>query len=704
MNYGEKLVYIFLHPFHIWWNDKTLMVMGTACILWLMGVSWFLTYYRDYHFGKEHGTAAWGEIRAMQKKLADPDPMRNTIISKNISIGFDALSNMNLLIIGGSGSGKTSGIVIPNILLANCTNVILDIKGDLIKKYGNYLKQNGVVVKSLNLKNPLESDRFNPFLYIKNYSDLIGLITNIQNSVTPPDAQKGDPFWQDGVGLYMQSMFEYEWLESRREGRKASMNNILKLVNMESRKVKVRNEDTEEIEEITELQKLMNDLERERGADYPPVRDYRKLKEGAAETVRSIIIMVNAELRLCELPEIRRIFEDDDLDLPSLGLGVGKAKKKTALFLVMRSGDTSYNLFINILYTLMFRILRDLADNECPGGKLPIHVRLFADEYYAGPKPADSEMLLGEIRSRNISMVPILQDISQLKTLFPQDKWEIFSSNCAAVAYLGSGPTAYSTHKWMSDMLGDMTIDTRSESISTGKTGGGNLQNSKAGMKLMTPEQVREMPNRDCILMIEGMRPVYDRKNRPFNTSVWKEAEALAGKYGYTHPVRVIHDKEKDVYKTVDCEEKILMIDKEEEEFYRNAAKTDKTIHIFDMNEEEFLYLNWDEQKPPTIEELQAMIRDSRKRDVSAMEEPEDVKKAEESSEKPKEEEAWDLSGSLTDCLTRYAGKLPEEKLKVILKSMGEGLSEDQIKRLFLLKDPEEMEMYRSIYHLKKHK
>lgn len=220
----------------------------------------------------------------------------------------------------------------------------------------------------------------------------------------------------------------------------------------------------------------------------------------------------------------------------------------------------------------------------------------------------------------------------------------------------------------------------------------------------MTPEQVREMPNRDCILMIEGMRPVYDRKNRPFNTSVWKEAEALAGKHGYTHPVRVIHDKEKDVYKTVDCEEKILMIDKEEEEFYRNAAKTDKTIHIFDMNEEEFLYLNWDEQKPPTIEELQAMIRDSRKRDVSAMEEPEDVKKAEESSEKPKEEEAWDLSGSLTDCLTRYAGKLPEEKLKVILKSMGEGLSEDQIKRLFLLKDPEEMEMYRSIYHLKKHK
>lgn len=263
----------------------------------------------------------------------------------------------------------------------------------------------------------------------------------------------------------------------------------------------------------------------------------------------------------------------------------------------------------------MFRILRDLADNECPGGKLPIHVRLWADEFYAGPKPADAEMLLGEIRSRNISMVPILQDVSQLKTLFPQDKWEIFSSNCSAVVYLGSGPTAYTTHKWMSDMLGETTIDTRSESISQGKSGSSSLQNSKAGMKLMTPEQVREMPNRDCILLIEGMKPIYDRKNRPFATSIWKEAEAAAGINGYTHPVRVIHDKDKDVYKTVECEKKIMMIDKDEETFYRNAAKTDKSIHLFDLDNEEFLYLNWDEEKPLTLEELQNIVKTSEKRD-----------------------------------------------------------------------------------------
>ena len=697
INYGDYLTYILLHPFHLWWNDKTPVVMGTACILWLMGVSYFLTYYRNYHFGAEHGTADWGDVGLMKKKLADPDPMKNTIVSKDIKIGFDALSNMNMLIIGGSGSGKTTGIVIPNILLGNCTNVILDIKGDLLKKYGNYLKQHGIVVKTLNLKNPLESDRYNPFLYIQNYSDLIGLITNIQNSVTPPDAQKGDPFWSDGCGLYLQSMFEYEWLESRREGRKASMNNILKLVNMESKKVKVRNEETEEMEEITELQKFMNELAEERGIDYPPVRDYRKLKEGATETVRSIIIMINAQLRLCELPEIKRIFEDHDLDLPSLGLGVGREKKKTALFLVMRSGDTSYNLFINLLYTQMFRILRDLADNECPGGKLPIHVRLWADEYYAGPKPADSEMLLGEIRSRNISIVPILQDISQLKTLFPQDKWEIFTSNCAAVVYLGSGPTAYSTHKWISDMLGEMTIDTRSESISQGKSGSSSLQNSKAGMKLMTPEQVREMPNRDCILLIEGMKPVYDRKNRPFSTTFWKEAEAAAGKNGYTHPVRILHDKERDVYKTIDCEEKILLIDKDDEEFYRNAARTDENIHFFDMDQEEFLYLNWDEQQPLSLEELQQMVKDSKKMDVSSMEEPEDVRKAENSQPDPVSVD-WDLSGSLVDCLKRYAGSFSNEKREFLLQCLEEGLSERQIKRLLPLRTMEEMKLYRRIF------
>ena len=494
-NYGEKISFIFLHPFQNWFNERTPLTMGIGLILWLMAVSYFITYYRNYHFDKEHGVAEWEDVKRADKKLRDSDEDRNTYLSENIAIGFDALSNMNLLVIGGSGSYKTTSVLTPNLLRANCSNIVLDIKGDLLKKHGRYLKEHGVTVKALNFKSPLESDRYNPFLYIQNDSDLIGLITNIQQSVKPPDAMQGEPFWEDGVGLYLQSMFEHEWLTSKEQGRRPTMNNILKLVNMEARKV--------DEEGTTELQQEMDSLATIYGDDYPPVRDYRKLKEGATETVRSIIIMVNAQLRLFELPEVKRIFEDDDIDIPSLGLGVdGDPEKKTALFLVMRSGDTSYNLFINLFYTQLFRVLRDVADNQCKGGKLPIHVRLWADEYYAGPKPADAEMLLGEIRSRNISMVPILQDIAQLKTLYPQEKWEIFTSNCAATIYLGSGPTAHSTHQWISDMLEDMTIDTRSESLGQGMNSNSNLQMSKAGIKLMTPGQVREMPKKDCILFL----------------------------------------------------------------------------------------------------------------------------------------------------------------------------------------------------------
>ncbi len=312
-------------------------------------------------------------------------------------------------------------------------------------------------------------------------------------------------------------------------------------------------------------------------------------------------------------------------------------------------------------------------------------------------------MLLGEIRSRNISMVPILQDVSQLKTLFPQDKWEIFSSNCSAVIYLGSGPTAYTTHKWMSDMLGEMTIDTRSESISQGKSGTSSLQNSKAGMKLMTPEQVREMPNRDCILLIEGMKPIYDRKNRPFATKVWKDAEAAAGANGYTHPVRVIHNKEQDMYKTVDCEKKIVLVDKEGEAFYRDAAKTDKSIHFFDLDNEEFLYLNWDEEKPITPEELKEIVRTSKKRDVSAMEEPEDVSREDNSArdgEKNEIKDNLDLSGSVLDCIKRHADRLSDKEIEIILECMQNSIDDRLVKKLFTLRNVTEMETYKKLYLL----
>ena len=496
-NYQEKLLYIVSHPFRSWWTDKTPAFIGLVFVAWIMIVAYYLDQNRNYHFGVENGSEQWADVKKLSKTLRDPkNKQNNTYLSENIAVANDALSNMNMLVLGGSGSYKTTSVLTPNALLAGMTNVILDIKGDLLRKHGYYLKSHGVKVKSLNLINPEESDRYNPMAYLNTETDVIRLITNLQASVKPPDAMKGDPFWDDGVALYLQAMFFHEWLTAKEEKRKPTFNNILILVNMESKRV------GNEEDEKTALQIEMDRLAKIYGDDYPPVRDYRKLKEGASETVRSIIIMVNAMLRLCETAALKRLFEDDDIDIPSLGLGIdGNPNRKTALFLVMPDNDQSFNFLISMFYTQLFDVLIRIADHKC-NGSLPIHVRLWADEFYAGPKPTNTEVLMGTIRSRNMSIVPILQSIAQIKAIFPQDKWEVFLDNCAVMIYLGSGPAAFSTHEYISKLLGEMTIDTRNDGVTTGMHGNSSLNNQRAGRGLMTPGEVKRMKRKYCIIFI----------------------------------------------------------------------------------------------------------------------------------------------------------------------------------------------------------
>ena len=226
-----------MHPFRNWFNRKTPAVIGIALTAWAMFVCYYLTYYRNFHPDAEHGVAEWADVPKTAKRLYGKGEEPVTFLSKNITVNAKALPNMHILILGGSGDGKTTSLLIPNILLANMTNIILDVKGDLLKNYGGYLKEKGIAVKSLNFKDMAQSDQYNPFRYIENYTDMVELITNIQTSVKPPDAQKGDPFWDDGVGLYLQSLFEYEWLQAKEENRVASMPGILELVNRETQKI-----------------------------------------------------------------------------------------------------------------------------------------------------------------------------------------------------------------------------------------------------------------------------------------------------------------------------------------------------------------------------------------------------------------------------------------------------------------------------------
>ena len=686
-NWGEGLAFVVTHPFRNWWNpEKTPGFLGLGVIVWFMITGYLMDYYRNFQYGIEKGSEEWGDIPKMKKNLQLNDKDIMTKISKNITVTDKVISNSNMLVIGGSGSYKTTSVLTPNLFLADRTNVFLDIKGDLLRKHGKFLESKGITVKSLNLINFSESDRYNPFLYVETEADIIKLITNIQESCKPPDAMKGDPFWDDGVKLYLNSMFLYEWLDAKDNERPPTMNNILKLVNMESQKENSRSK-----EKRTLLQVAMDELaEKKEDPNYPPVREYRKLKEGATETVRSIIIMVNAQLQLFELPQIKRIMEADDIDIPSLGEGIdGNPTKKTALFLVMPDNEPSFNLIISMFYTQLFDVLMRIADHKYKGS-LPIHVRLWADEFYAGPKPRDPEKLMGTIRSRNMSIVPILQDIAQIKTLFQNDKWEIFTGNCAVTIYLGAGPTAYGTHKWISDMLGEMTIDTRNDNKTYGTNGSVSLNNGKEGRLLMTPAEVKRLPRQQCIVFIEGQRPIIDYKALPFNTEDWKLSSKLAGKNGYKNPVEVIYDAKSRTYRTNEGDKGIMFLSSKELPFYKELEKKDNKYKVFEMTEADFLYTKWDVKPRPTEEDIKKFALELKEKNIIEYPEPEPDQVQDE--EDTLDETSKDVMLLLNDNIR----KINAEQYEEIMDAIEMGFTDEQL--IKMIKNPTEVKRLKQIF------
>lgn len=697
-NIQDNLTYVLLHPFDNWWNDKSIPCMLMGFMAWFMLIGWYTYNYRDYHFGQEHGSEDWADINNLSKILPDKDDQYNRLLSKNVKVSKKILSNNNMLVIGASGSYKTTSLVIPNLLRITNTKVILDVKGDLQYGYGNYLRQKGVAIHSLNLKEPWKSDRFNPFVYIERESDLMRLVTTLHSAVEKPDAMKGDPFWDDGVDLYLQAMFFFEWLNAKEEKRVGNMNNILRLVNMETQKVD---------EETTCLQQAMDELAERKGPLYPPVRDYRKLKDGATETVRSIILMVNTMLKLCETADIKRIFSGNDINIRELGMGVDdNPRKKSVLFLVLPDNDSTYNFLIAMFYTLMFDVLMRIADDEVHG-PLPIEVEVWMDEFYAGAKPANPDVLLGVIRSRNIVMIPILQSVAQIKTLFKNDKWETILDNAATMIYLGAGPGASSTHKYISELLGKSTIDTRTDGMNRGRNGSTNINNAKAGRELMTPAEVKRMNRDNCIIFLEGQSPIFDEKNKPFHTKEFNYARSLGA---YEHPVHVVYDDEKMEYITIEQERLFQELTPDDAIFYRKAAEKNKNITVIDVEARDFLYMNWKKPKL-TEEQVIALYQDVVKKEFEDGDLPEDVKAVSENdkSETSSEEAVgeipvlgWDLSGSIFECIKRYSNVLTPDQMEEIVQGLEIGLSEKQVKTYFNL-PVEEMRLLKRVYKIENH-
>lgn len=596
LNIPDKLVMLSKHFWEVkrYFNKYTLQCLGWGICIWVFLCYYIMDKMRNWQSHIAYGSEDWGDAEDITKRRASKDESLNRIISKNLKIdtqGDGKASNNNMVVVASSGKFKTTSVVVPNLLAGGANKIVLDVKGELMKKYGLYLMEKGYTVRCLNLKYPQLSDRYNPFAYIETEEDIIKLIANIQKSLTPPDAMKGDPFWDDGVALYLQSVFYYEWYYAKKEGRTGTFNNVLKLVNLEAQKDLSKSVEKGK-QPVTMLQTKMDELADEDSPDNPAVRDYRKLKDGAAETVRSIIIITNAKLKLCETKALKRIFEEDDMHLKEFATGVGGTlekpnKNKLIIFLCVDDSDTSYNFVCSMLYSQALTILMRMADNDFDGS-LPTALELWLDEFYAGARPADCAQLMGVIRSRNISMILFLQSISQLKDLYQGEKAEIIHDNAPIFWFGGCGQGAIETQKAISELLGKSTVDIASDG-NNGNNRSNNYQ--KTGRELMTPAEVKNMDKHNCVVFLEDERPVFDRKSLPWeNNPLYDHAMQLnkeSGVSGYVVEPKSMIDPHTGEYITIKNP-----INIEETTKLPTGAKT------IDIYSDEFLHMNFNKKEP----------------------------------------------------------------------------------------------------------
>lgn len=496
-------------PFANYFNGTTMKAVAAALMVYVTALLMYLTSQRNFMPGKEFGTARFESPQNVNKALADKDEGFNRILSQNVKMSLDFRRlklNGNILICGGSGAGKTFYEVKPNLMQMphHCSFICTDPKGEILRSCGQMLKDNGYSVKVINLLEMEKSDCYNPFSYIREETDIVKLITNLISNTTPKGATPSDPFWEKAEGLFLQSIFYYVWMEEPPARR--NFETVLKLLG----EAEVTEQDVP-----SRLDQRMKHLEEngKLGAAHPAVKQYNKCMRGAGDTVRSIIISANSRLAFLENKQVLRLLSRDDLKLAELGTGVnGDGETKSALFCVIPDSDKSYNFIIGMLYTQIFQELYYQADFNC-GGRLPIHVTFMLDEFANVALPDDYCSLLSTMRSREISSIIIIQNFAQLKALF-KDTWETVPGNCDTFIYLGGNEQ--STHKYVSELLGKGTIDKKSSGETKGRQGSSSRNYDVLGRELFTPDEVRKLDNKKCIIFIRGFDPVIDNKFVPF--------------------------------------------------------------------------------------------------------------------------------------------------------------------------------------------
>ena len=483
------------HPFQFHYTEYTIKSMLVCTLLYAAGIGIFYSSQKNYRRGEEHGSARWGDARQICKKYSQKPYSQNILLTQNFRISLDTHKHrrcLNILVVGGSGAGKSRGFALPNIMQCCCSMVITDPKAELLRKTGGLLEKKGYEVRVFDLINPDTSFCYNPFEYVHDDKDVLRLISNLIQNTTPKGSQSSDPFWEKSETALLQALMLYLFHEAPPEEQNFAM--IMEMLG--SAQVKEEDEDYE-----SPLDILFDRLEM-RDPDSIAVKQYHIYKQAAGKTAKSILISVGVRLAAFNLPQIAKLTNTDELDLSNMG------ERKVALFCCIPDADTSLNYLVGMIYSQLFQTLYYMAD-RVHGGALPVPVNCIMDEFPNVSLPNEFEKILATCRSRSIYCSIIIQNMSQLKALF-KDSWESLVGNCDEFLYLGGNEKE--THKYVSELLGKETIDTNTYGQTKGKSGSYSTNFQQSGRELLQPDEVRMLDNQNALLFIRGERPILDAK------------------------------------------------------------------------------------------------------------------------------------------------------------------------------------------------
>lgn len=530
-------------PLPFEWSNQTprflLIFTGLYAVIVLAASS----EHRNTRPGEEHGSARWGNAKELNRRYRDTQGP-NLLMTRNIRIGVDGYKhkhNTNVLVVGGSGAGKTRTYAVPNVLEAGCSMVITDPKGEILRKTGGFLKRAGYEVRVFDLLNPDASFCYNPFRYVRDDKEVLQLITNLIQNTTPPHAQSSDPFWEKSETALLQALMLYLLHEAPPEEQNFGM--VMELLG--SAQVKEEDENFESPLDILFERLAMRDPE------SIAVKQYGIYKQAAGKTAKSILISCGARLAPFDIAELRDLMTYDEMELDLLG------DRRTALFVIISDTDDTFNFVVSIMYTQLFNLLCDRADDQC-GGQLKYHVRLLLDEFANIGLIPKFDKLIATIRSREISASIILQSQSQLKTIY-KDAAETIIGNCDTMLFLGGKES--STLKEISETLGKETIDLYNTSDTRGQSPSFGTTYQKTGKELMSRDELSVMDGSKCILQLRGVRPFLSDKFDITKHKRYKELSDFDKKNAFDverylkHELRLRMDEEFDCYEVDVSEE-----------------------------------------------------------------------------------------------------------------------------------------------------